>query len=99
MDEDAVHVLFLARSDWTIVDEKLGCFLTTSAEHEAATSKYNNLEFNLDAETDKTCKELFRFTKSKIRRFNLHAVIDETGRWNMPSSPLPDATTPVLWSP
>ena len=63
--EDAVHVLFLARSDWTIGEEFV-CFLTSLAEHEAVTSKDNDVEFNLDAETDKTCKELFRFIKSEI---------------------------------
>ena len=70
MDEDAVHVLFLAHSDGTIGDEELVCFLTTLAEDEAAASKDDDLgpRFDLDVVTDKTCKELFRFTKSEIRR-------------------------------
>ena len=53
MDEDVVHILFWTRSDWTIGDKELVCFLTTLAEDEAAASKDNDLEFNLDALTDK----------------------------------------------
>ena len=66
MDDDADHILFLARSHETIGDKELVCFLATLAEHEAATSKDNDLELNLDAETDETCKELFHFMKAKF---------------------------------
>ena len=79
MDEDAVHVLFLAHSDGTIGDEELVCFLTTLAEDEAAASKDDDLgpRFDLDVVTDKTCKELFRFTKSEIRRLRRLLLIPE----------------------
>ena len=71
MDEDAVHVLFLAHSDGTIGDEELVCFLTTLAEDEAAASKDDDLRprFDLDVVTDKTCNEPYLLVR---RRGSLH---------------------------
>ena len=68
MDEDAVHVLFLAHSDGTIGDEELVCFLTTLAEDEAAASKDDDLgpRFDLDVVTDKHAKSCSASPKAKF---------------------------------